>query len=566
MVGPTLLSLVLAGLAGLLAVVKRLERADWTKPPPWVDLAAAVAFACTAGLVNDADPGWWVAAAAFVLGLSGFGLLAAVATFSLFRLPDLELMATTAVPLLLGFALHHFLTVGHSAAVQIELAVRDSTRPDARWRFAARVAPLVPFAFVLGVPMPGGDLADTGLRLLGAVMIAVYLAATDRTRAPLLRPRRWSARSAELTGALAVAVLAASPVGAEVVAGWADTPELIGWGWYRALVLAFIAFTVIATLIGRGIAKGPVLLLLIVVGSVTKALVLAALVLTASVVLFHPVSDLLVFAVVGALPAVIVALRSVRRAAVNRQLGDSGLVATLSEVSRDRQIDTWVSERVLGGAPDLSLPDAAGALALRSLTNERAHPPWQVTADQALAVAEDLLAAVDLRVDRDGLVDEQLDRSRLAARGDLALWYAKIQGERGNADLALTAAKTAVTTFEAAGTPVATALAWAAVTDHAGADPDLDVVAEIDGWLAAHDLPAAARRHALGSAARAALDRGDTATARDRLAAARSTAVTAPAFAVAMRADRVHFGATARELYTLMVVLERQAAAAGAAG
>ncbi|SES17612.1 hypothetical protein [Actinokineospora terrae] len=123
---------------------------------------------------------------------------------------------------------------------------------------------------------------------------------------------------------------------------------------------------------------------------------------------------------------------------------------------------------------------------------------------------------------------------------------------------ALAAAKDAVTAFDAAGARFGTALAWSAMADHADADPDLDVIAEIDGWLAAHDLPAAARRHAAGSAARVAADRGDLATARDRLHAARRTPAPVGAFAAAMRADRVHFGATPRELCGIMLLVERQ--------
>ncbi|SES17625.1 hypothetical protein [Actinokineospora terrae] len=411
---PTLLSIVLAALAGVLAAVKRLERADWVLPLPWVDLALAVAFAVTAGAFDD--PAWWVAVVAFALGLFGFGFLAGIAALTLIRLPDPELMAMTVVPLLVGFALHHFLRAANGKQLPFEAAERDSARSDLRWSLAARIAPLVPFAFVLGVPLPGGDLTDTAVRLLGAAVIALYLVAVDRIRVALLRPRRRILRAAELNNALVATVLAASPIGAEAVAWWGRAPQPMGWEWYRLVAVVFSVFVVLAVVIGNNMVRGPLLVVVLALGHLARLAVATGLVFTAAIALFHPDRDLLVPAVIGGLPALVIGWLSIRRGMVFRQLADAALLSTLTESKRAAVIDTWVTEKVLVAAPDLSLPDAVGALALRSLADERAQPPWLVRTDEALAVADALLDAVDRRVARDGITDDQVDRARLAAR------------------------------------------------------------------------------------------------------------------------------------------------------
>ncbi|RSM73300.1 hypothetical protein DL991_31630, partial [Amycolatopsis sp. WAC 01375] len=62
--------------------------------------------------------------------------------------------------------------------------------------------------------------------------------------------------------------------------------------------------------------------------------------------------------------------------------------------------------------------------------------------------------------------------------------------------------------------------------------PGSNAVAEIDTWLPV------TRRHALVSAARAALDQADKTTAATRAAAADAIPVNLTAVAIAMRADR----------------------------
>ncbi|MBM7775253.1 hypothetical protein JOD54_005457 [Actinokineospora baliensis] len=551
MVDPSVLSVVLVVAVGVHAVARRLGAADWARPLPWVDLGLGVLFGIFAGSVAD-GAGVWVGVAAFVVGFCGFGFLAGVAALTVLRLPDPDLMAWVVVPLLVGFGFGYYLRAVRGKAIPLRAAVSDSAVADKRWRYAALAAPYLSMVVVLLVPMTvsGHVLA----RVLGVAVLTIYLIAIDHTRQWLMRPRRWTTRSAELGLALALVAAAASPVGEQVVRWWAATPELTGGGWYWGALITFGVFVVCAGVVGSRVATGPVLALFIVVGLVTRLVMLLALVLTACVALFHPHPDLLFLAAVGGLPAALSSAMAARRGQVSRQFGDVGLLAELNDTVRTRVIDAWAVEVAATRLP-LMLPDAAGALAHQALIEPQPAPPWRVTPDQALAVAADLLDGIDRQLAREPF--PLLNRARIAAGGDHALWQAKVNGERGQTAVALEAAKTAVSTFARAEAPFATALAWSAVVDHAEADPTLDPVAEIEAWIEAHDLLAAPRRHAHGAAARAALDRGDRATARAHLDRAATFHASIGATATAMRTDKIYFGATPRSLFAIMLANER---------
>ncbi|GAB3745141.1 hypothetical protein GCM10027598_81120 [Amycolatopsis oliviviridis] len=547
----TVLPVTLAVAAGVLAAVKRLERSDWTRPLAWLDLVAAVAFGVGAGAVADLlDDGadWWLAAVALFAGFCGFGLLAAVAAFTLVVFPDSEVMTWAVVPLLFGFATQHFLHTTRGSDVPTEWAVRESGRADKRWRLAARVAPVFPFIPVFAVPSEA--LGDTAWRLIGAALLGSYLMAADRLRVRLLRARRWTITCAELNLALVVAVYAASPGGAQLMRWWARADWLSGWRWYLAVVLAFLVLFAVAWVVGNGLVRGPLLMSAAVVGQAGRLAVQFALLLAVCVLMFNPRSDLLVPAVVGVLPAVFFAWKGISKGRVNRQLGDAALLASLSPVARAQVIDGWVQDCVVRPDPDFSLPDAAGALADQARTDPQAIRPWRVDAGQALEIAEELLAAAG-RAKGD-------ERRLVAARGDLELWLARIMAEVDEPEKALISARRAVEYFSTAEADFATALAYAAVVDRAGADPEFDAVAEIDTWLTTPGLLPATRRHALVSAARAALDQGDKATAATRAAAADAIPVNLTAVAIAMRADRVHFGSTPWHLFAIMRHYETQ--------
>ncbi|GAA2982372.1 hypothetical protein [Actinokineospora diospyrosa] len=561
---PTTLSIVLAAAAGLLSIGRRLWRADWTGLPPWLDLAAAVVLGIFADALADTldEAGWWVVAAALVLGFCGFGFLAGAAALTVLRLPDPGFLSWVVVPLLIGFAFGYFLRTTRGSDLPVAAAAKDGRRPDKRWGLAAVVLPYLPMVCVLAVPLPGGDYGDTAVRIMGAAMVTTYLVDAERTRYALLRPRRWTTRAAEISMVLAYTAFAASPAGERAALWWAETPGLAGWGYYRVVLGAAVVFVALAWLIANQVVRGPLMALAVIGAFATRLVMLAALLLTACVSLFHPHHDLLVMAAVGGLPAALVATRSTRLGLINRQFGDVGMLVALDDATRNRLIDDWVTDTATASPPDLSLSDVAGALAYQTLHKEQPAPPWRPNTAGALGVAEVLLDAVDRRVVAAAVTDERLDRARRAARGDLALWQAKISGERDDPAAALAAAKDALAAFESLGAPFATALAWSAIVDHAGADPDLDPVAEIDGWIAAHELPTAAHRHVLGSAARAALDRADPASARDHLQRAVALAGGVAAVTSAMRADRVHFGATPRELCGMMIMVERRVALA----
>ncbi|PPK66726.1 hypothetical protein V5P93_004763 [Actinokineospora auranticolor] len=245
---PTALSVVLAGVAGLVALGRGLGGLDWTGVRAvrgFVELFAGVAVVAAPGPLVDlvrSGTGWAVAVVlvlSTVAFLFGPGLFAGIVTLALIRDPDPVLLTAVVIPLLAGCALAEHKRVTRTAYLVTVVGVPHRWQ-DSRWRVATLLAPALPVVAVLVVPPSGATTADQALRIGGAVLLGGQLLLADRARSGLLRAHRMSLRASESTLVLVGAVLAASPVGAEIAVRWAGTPALTGWAGYRLLLLVFL--------------------------------------------------------------------------------------------------------------------------------------------------------------------------------------------------------------------------------------------------------------------------------------------------------------------------------------
>ncbi|PPK66727.1 hypothetical protein V5P93_004764 [Actinokineospora auranticolor] len=538
--------------------------------------AAVLGFCGADDLVRfvGADPGWvWaVVVGAAVLGFCGAGLLVGLLTATLIQTPDAVWLAAVVVPGVLACALHNQFTLTRTAVLLIGASGRDERLMGTWWRLVASVAPVLPLVAVFAVPLPGASAAEWVSRVVVAVILGAQLYAADRARYRLLRVYRRRLRATESTLAVALALLAASPVGASVVTDWVDTSALTGPLGYGLLAAVFVVHLAVLRAYSTRVPGNALVVAVILLRAVVTALVALSL----AAVVFHPEPDLLPLSVLLPVPAAFVQVLGARRLLVERQVFDAALLMALPEDSREHAVERWLDDAVDRPVPDFSLPDAVGALAHRAVDAHYVPLPFpRVEPDQCLQLATVLVSTAFERVVSKSPPETAVSRSRAqsAAVGDLAMWQAKVFGELDHGDAARAAARQAVDTFDAIGATLATALAMAAVVDTAVElsaaagprlvehpdSPDGPYGYEPARMLAEHDdLPPAAKRVLAVAAARLAFHRGDETASAALLRSVQPAR--AEDFRVAMRADGIAFGADASDLLGATLATERQLA------